>query len=259
MTAVAALLLVVLASGFIYSTICLPVRYFSAREIGHRLYFRSTVYALFLLVSAFLVFLRVSLVLGVELPVSDLYLLPSLLLGGEWGYLIQLLTVPLAIVFSLSINVVFSIPFFTEWLLSRAIEHRDFEKLVFQSLKKSLPMMITLTDGKVYVGFAVASPDPSLERKFLRILPLISGYRGDVDKKVEFTTYYDEIIEAVQNSSDEKLSYRTLEDIEVVLPSDAVISAHLFDLTIHSMFTGDYEADSDPGFDDDSDIMSEGL
>jgi hypothetical protein len=228
--------LVVLSSGFAYSVISLPTLYFSAREVGHRLYFRSAIYAVFTLASTLLAFITAATFFDVELPLTQFHLLPSELLGGEWGYLIQIGTLPVAMLLAFIVNVIFQIPKAKEWLLAKAVSNRDFEKLVLNAARKSIPIMVSMIDGKLYVGWAVSNPDPSLERKFLRILPLISGYRTEKTKRVEFTTYYDEIIEAIRSGQHNGLGTRTEDDIEVVLPSDSIVSAHLFDLTIYDLF-----------------------
>jgi len=70
---------------------------------------------------------------------------------------------------------------------------------------------------------------------YVRILPLISGYRSENDHKINFTTFYDEIIEEIGNESGE-LNYVETQDLEVVIPIARIVSIHLFDLKLYEHF-----------------------
>ena len=45
-------------------------------------------------------------------------------------------------------------------------------------------------------------PDPSQNYEYIRILPLISGYRETETQKEKFETFYDAVIDEVDSSND---------------------------------------------------------
>jgi hypothetical protein len=52
--------------------------------------------------------------------------------------------------------------------------------------------LFTLSSGKVYVGVLVAATeDPNELKRFLRFVPVLSGYRATPNLKVIYTTFYD--------------------------------------------------------------------
>ncbi|HEY0160316.1 MAG TPA: hypothetical protein VGF28_23725 [Thermoanaerobaculia bacterium] len=53
-------------------------------------------------------------------------------------------------------------------------------------------VLITLTSGKVYVGVLIAATqDPNETKRFLRFIPILSGYRREDDQQVTYTTFYE--------------------------------------------------------------------
>lgn len=109
--------------------------------------------------------------------------------------------------------------------------------MLFTGFKKGFPIMFTLNSGKVYVGNVVRTPNPTEQRKAIRITPLLSGYRDQNTQDFVVTTDYYEIISELQkppHKRKEFLKKLSMEDFEVVFPSDTVCSSHLFDLFTYS-------------------------
>jgi len=53
-------------------------------------------------------------------------------------------------------------------------------------------VLFTLSSGKVYVGILVAATeDPNETKRFLRFVPVLSGYRADKTLKITYTTFYE--------------------------------------------------------------------
>jgi hypothetical protein len=53
-------------------------------------------------------------------------------------------------------------------------------------------VLVTVTSGKVYVGILIAATeDPNESRRFLRLIPILSGYRNKDTLKVSYTTLYE--------------------------------------------------------------------
>lgn len=258
-------LLLALVGGYAFSTILNASVYYSSRENGHRLYFRAAFYGLFLVTLSLLFHLYFYssyetyrdiphnwLGKGREISAfSSLWikavLIQSVVLSVVLPFLLNLLTWPCH-----------------HFILKQAISHNEFEKLIHRSFYKDIPILLTLSSRKVFVGWAVAAPRPSSLRKYVRILPLLSGYRAEEKQEVEFTvTYYKiyekyfwqssdeqeesdaepndsstDLLEAIGSESaqlDEGPNV-TLEDFEIVLPIDEIVSAHLFDLEAYNHF-----------------------
>lgn len=240
-----------MVGGYSFSVIWSCTRYYISRESGHKLYFRSAFYGIFLVVcsffihvilfSRFQVYRDFLLFFNGELPLSNpsifvfgqeakiAVLLISFILGPIFAVLLNFPKIPL--LYNLKIPLYKKKPFYL-WertLLKSAIKHNDFEKLILRAAEESLLILFTLNNGKVYVGWAVRAPNPAEKRTAVRILPMLSGYRNPSNHKISFTTDYYEIL---QKATNENLCFEhlRLEDLEVVLSSDQIISSRLFDL-----------------------------
>jgi hypothetical protein len=138
------------------------------------------------------------------------------------------------------------------WFLDReqqallAVEQwGDFlEMLLNRSITETRQISLTLASGKVYVGFVTTAFDPSFPRKYLMLMPTLSGYRDSTTKEVFFTndyaTVYGELLEG-----DETDLMRIADQFQLVIPVSEVVSANLFDPDIYEMFaTSSAPADS---------------
>lgn len=126
-----------------------------------------------------------------------------------------------------------------EQAFARAIENDDFELLLYRAMANDKLVSVTMTKGKVYVGWIVRTFDPCDERKYLRILPALSGYRANENLKVTFTTMYQTVIDSIINSSEDEDSQNTNleeEDFELVLAASEIQSANIFDIDAYIKF-----------------------
>lgn len=251
MTANAALLLLCLTGGYVFAVTWHPSLYRSARESSQRIYFRSVFYAFFSIVfaaellapfylSGYLdTFLQIQSVkydapllshikhlLECE-PFVSLLLVTSFLVGIFLPVILNL--------FFAGVSAVLPGFNFDLYLVKRAIRKNDFERLLFRSATRQTPVLLTLLPGKIYLGWVVDAPNPSAERRSIRILPLLSGYRDPDDHRVKFTTSYHDILSSVDDDS-EVLGHLESRDFEVVLPVEQIYSAHLFDLEAYTHF-----------------------
>ena len=245
MTTAVVLLVIALISGYCLCTRFLPLRYLSARESGYRLYFRAAYWGL---VQVFAVSLLLSILfrgflLEAAVPAvpSSTYLQAAygLLTGymksmqGPLGELSAVLSVPLALLLSAGLNLLYRSPDAKARLLRKAIDSRDLEMLVLHALETSQLLLVTLDSGAVYAGLITRAPDPTEPREHLRIMPTASGYREPDTQSIRLTVDYNEVVNHVRNSSLPALSHLNLEDFEVVIPSARIVSAHVFDPTLH--------------------------
>ena len=132
--------------------------------------------------------------------------------------------------------------------LQHAIKDRDFDLLVRKSTEEEKPVLYTLSTKHVYLGFNVRGPDPEAQLRWIRILPLASGYRDSETQELQFTTFYGKILSEIwassaeaRNNPEAEVAFpnTTLEDFEVVLSTDEIHSAHLFDVRVYEHFDPD--------------------
>lgn len=232
-----------LVGGYAFSTIWTPSLYHAARESGHRLYLRVVFYTIFLLLIS--LFIHILLFVNsqyyinfiefigvfVNLSPNELsifsqsskisILILSFILGPLLGHLLNF--PKWAFITNIYLPILEIKPFFLyeKMILQHAIKNNDFEKLIARSVYDKFPILFTLEAGKVYVGWSVSVPNPTQERKSVRILPIISGYRDNKTKKVIFTTDYYSVLVGASNEAE---NY-SLEDFEVIIPvSDRAIA-----------------------------------
>ena len=96
-------------------------------------------------------------------------------------------------------------------------------------MTETAQIAVTLSSGKFYTGYVTASFDPSYDRKYMRLLPTLSGYRDPDTKTVVFTTSYAEVY---GNLEDENPADR----FELVIPIASILSANLFEPRIFNVF-----------------------
>lgn len=215
----APLFLLPIIGGFALITFWKRQRYHIAREEGHRLYFRSAFWGTVLVLLAIPMH-------GLLFACWDAYQLAVETLAeaigapatrGMWGEASQAFILFESMFIGPALAVILNTPiylercsflpakmvgFFARWyrqILNGALESNHFEQLTMRALDTSLPMMVTMKTGKVYVGWALDIPNPAEERKTFRLLPILSGYR-DERHKVCFTTDYEvasEVTEAL--------------------------------------------------------------
>jgi len=143
-----------------------------------------------------------------------------------------------AIIFIYPTNYIYS-----EWF--RKKEHRIFvniiynlgdelEQLFFESSVYRKNILITLKNYKVYVGIVTKVKEPK-KTNYIKIFPIISGYRKPVSKKIEFTTPYQQVVESAINKND-NLSYK---DFLVIIKQDEILTASFFEPEIYEKLHSD--------------------
>ena len=238
MTISAALLLAVLCSGYCFVSTFLPTKYRSAREAGHRLYFRVTLYAVLM---AFAVSLLAFTINPPPSPsevtvIDKVFDFPGRYMGfieGPANRVIALLTLPFAFVLSHLLNSIYRWKKLHDRLLARVVKSRDFEKLVLYALNSKKRLLITLDTGEVYLGHVLRALDPTEPREHLRILPVAGGYKDPETHEIPFTTDYREAVnKAVKEVRKHGFLPLMPDDFEVIFPSDRIVSSRIFD--VHS-------------------------
>jgi hypothetical protein len=99
------------------------------------------------------------------------------------------------------------------------------EQLLLKALKEEKYVMVTLGNGKVYIGRVTISLAPEDDRSF-ELLPIKSGYREGDKHRLELTTHYDDAYQ--QMFAGEANPIDAVSDFGVVIPVKEVVSATLF-------------------------------
>jgi hypothetical protein len=211
-------LLLPLLGGFIFISHWWRSRYFVLRFDGHRLIFYSAAAgAFFLTVSTFAILSFASLFPELEQWWQALKPFPHLAKTFLSFLLGALLWWPLNRFFHDK-----------QREIDRVIGEKDdpLEVMLRMALGRGRLVMFSVKNGKVYVGLVVSLQDPSRTMQFIKIVPLMSGYRDKDTKVVQFTTFYPQTDEMG----------RPLRAFEVVLPASELQSVNLFDETVHAKY-----------------------
>lgn len=105
----------------------------------------------------------------------------------------------------------------------------EFTSLIFSSFDQGLPILFTLSDRKVFIGYPVSVKAEDFND--IRILPAVSGYRAQETLELVLTTNYKKVLEDLMKKQD-----IDPEAFVTTLPTREIVHAHLFDLTHYERF-----------------------
>ncbi|MEA2204398.1 MAG: hypothetical protein QOE77_1174 [Blastocatellia bacterium] len=92
-------------------------------------------------------------------------------------------------------------------------EDKDaFEILLKKAQDNANTVAVTMSNGKVYVGYVLHTFNPAFPTRFIKILPTKSGYRDDLDKTYHFTVFYSEALDQID--LDFEQNYNDFLDVE---------------------------------------------
>ncbi len=117
----------------------------------------------------------------------------------------------------------------------RAIEEsNDFLEIFLErSIRESKQVTISLKSGKVYIGFVSKMFDPSYDRKYVTLLPTLSGYRDSDTLTLKVTTdYYKVYLRAIAEDN----ILERVNDFEVLVPVSEIRSFKLYDPAAAELF-----------------------
>jgi hypothetical protein len=109
------------------------------------------------------------------------------------------------------------------------------EILLDDAMRNTKQVSISIDSGKVYIGFVTGNFDPSYDRKYIRLLPMSSGYRHANDHKVVLNTDYARVYQQMIQQ-DNAFLLNGAEQFEIVIPVTAIVSANLFDPDAYDKF-----------------------
>lgn len=219
-------LILPLLGGFIVATELHYYRLKLARYEHKRLLFHASLFGLLLLIPAF----GIVAVARVFLPSFFDYLQQYVFAftGPELQYVGEsLLSLALAVPLVRIGNSVYPE---NSAIVSAIKERKDpFEMLCLRSFNDGHPTMLTLKNGKVYIGWIRELTSP-YESAHIAIIPLKSGYRT-VEGKVALTTSYIEVydrLSRVGESIDKKVFINRLSGATTVIPKGEIVVSTLY-------------------------------
>jgi hypothetical protein len=112
----------------------------------------------------------------------------------------------------------------------------DFLEILFtRAIQETRQISVFLSSGKVYIGFVTKGIDPAFERRYIRLLPALSGYRHNETRDLiithDDTQVYSRLIE-----SDPTSLLRMPERFQLVIPTSEIVSANLFAPDVYEIF-----------------------
>ncbi len=201
-------------SGYIFANKVIFCRYSLARE-GYRLYFTVGFWGIVILIfSGVILFIcdeRFSVISEICKIINNQYQENNCNLISKKDVIIITLSIT-SIFFSLFLPFLFnSLILFIDLFIKHkkiqdynfldAIKDNDIEKILYRSAKNTIPVALSLNNGKEYVGNVIRTRNVNNkgDSDSIRILPMLSGYRDAIDKRVyynqNYTKYYDFIRE----------------------------------------------------------------
>jgi hypothetical protein len=219
-------LLLPLLGGYVFITYWNYTRFSSRRYSGERLLIHAALAGVFLLILSYTL---VSLTSAKWPNLASTWhgWVPFAHSGSSLGALLLGATLwwPLNLVFTKETELRRTIADWNDYL----------EELLTDALEDTRQVSVTLNNGKVYVGFVVRTFDPAYDRKYIVILPTMSGYRAATTHRLIFDTDYTRVYQSLMGE-DESRIVRGVDDFQIVVPVSQVISANLFDWEAYQRF-----------------------
>ncbi len=211
----APLFLISLTAGYIFSKYWRFTRWTASRAEGQRLLFESAQWGTGLTLLSWMLFANLEMV------------------STDFKAWLMSLTAdtPLLPVFLGALLLSLLLPLILNWCDSsagrRVIDHHgsELDKLMLCALDKEMMVSVTLSNKKLYIGWPVETPEPHKEMEYVRISPAFSGYRGE-DNQINISTQY---LSVYKKIASENITDRVFEDFDIVIRSEEIVHANLYD------------------------------
>ena len=117
-----------------------------------------------------------------------------------------------------------------------------------EALGRASLLEVTLSSGKVYVGFVLDRWTLSGENACVSLVPVLSGYRDKSTFQLRITTNYTPVLKQLRaalakekdgedrTEVEDKFGHLSVKDLQVVIPSREIATARLFDLNVYDFF-----------------------
>jgi hypothetical protein len=245
----AAVFLLSLLGGYLFSSLWRFTGFSTRRIEGHHLYFRAALYgALLFLVALLLRIFALPHIPGYSFLDGELldYVKPALkeeaglpapehARRAEW-----LLTAVYSLLIGPFLGALLNVFTSRRWAQERSLGALN--RLLLRGQQQDMPVQLTLTSGKVYIGMPTAITDPDREPDFVKIVPMYSGYR-DPQGAMVLTTDYEALYEALEGGKANQLQLPEdfLSTFELAIRAETIISAILFAPKVYATFNPDWQ------------------
>ena len=220
-------LLLPLLGGYVFITYWNHTRFDARRYTGERLLFHAALARLLFLSVAFVTTYAIAVArprlaaawkVFVPFPYSGTSLLAFLLGVTTWYPLNKWLN-------------------HKEREAEKAVEQwGDFLEILFtRAIQTTRQISVSLSSGKVYIGFVTKGIDPAFERRYIRLLPTLSGYRHNETRDLIITRDYTQVYSRLIRSDPTSL-FEMAERFQLVIPTSEIVSANLFDPDVYEIF-----------------------
>ncbi|OCH17021.1 hypothetical protein [Aliivibrio logei] len=107
----------------------------------------------------------------------------------------------------------------------------EFTRLFFMSHYHEMPILFTMSDRKVYIGFVTEIY--SNDFNDIHIIPYVSGYRDKDTLELKTVTPYQDVMDEIKNNNQKDVDLKTF---TVALPLREIAHAHLYDFNHEENF-----------------------
>lgn len=107
----------------------------------------------------------------------------------------------------------------------------EFTDLFYRSFEQGCPILFTLSDRKIYIGYPISFDYAGFND--IRVLPLWGGYRDKDDLKLHLVTPYEQFAETLTEEGIEDAGYQKF---AITLPIREIRYARLHDFTHNQQF-----------------------
>ncbi|HEX3837726.1 MAG TPA: hypothetical protein VHW25_12245 [Steroidobacteraceae bacterium] len=131
------------------------------------------------------------------------------------------------------------------WALERSLGPLD--KSPNRAIQQDMPVSLTLSNGKVYIGLVVSITDPERTPVMVTILPMYSGYR-DAASRIQLTTDYEHVSTGLRdgNAAQLGLSDNWLEQFALAVRAGTIMTVTQFSPTVHAQFNPNWRQQFKP-------------
>lgn len=237
----AAVFILALIGGYAFTTLWRVTAYETKRAEGQHLYLRSALVGALLCALAFLIRLfalaywpayrdnvDAALIAFVEPMLKGPHTAPQTHL-----VIAAIYSLPLGVLSALLLNTVLP----QRWAIARGLSNLD--RLLHDAQQRDMPVSVTLTNGKVYVGLVVRISDPDRPPPSIMLFPMLSGHRdaaGRFNITTDYARVYESLDEAPGRLEDLGLPETWEPNFYLVLRADQIVSATMFSPAVYSEF-----------------------
>lgn len=131
------------------------------------------------------------------------------------------------------------------WALERSLGPLD--KFLNKAIQQGMPVSLTLSNGKVYIGLVVSITDPERTPVMVTILPMYSGYR-DAASRIQLTTDYEHVYAGLRDgkAAELELSDNWLEQFTLAIRADTIVTVTQFSPAVHAQFNPNWRQQFKP-------------